>query len=80
MGIHDIDYICWLVGEEPDYCTAIGSRTSDLAEGYQSYGEYDTAMGVIKFKNGVLVNIDLCRVTCGGYQQSVRVSHIVVLA
>lgn len=73
MGIHDIDYIAWMIGEEPEFCTAIGSHTSVLSEGFQSYGEYDTAMGLIKFKNGTLVHLDLNRMTCGGYQQSVKV-------
>lgn len=73
MGIHDVDYIAWIIGDEPEFCTAIGSHTSVMSEGFQSYGEYDTAMGLIKFKNGTLVHLDLNRVTCGGYQQSVKI-------
>jgi predicted dehydrogenase len=70
MGIHDVDYISWLIGEEPEYCTAMGSNTSYLAEGFKSYGEYDTVMGLIKFKNGILAQIELNRAICGGYQQT----------
>ncbi|XP_076095101.1 myo-inositol 2-dehydrogenase-like isoform X2 [Mytilus galloprovincialis] len=69
----NLEYFAHNKGEEPEFCTAIGSHTSVLSEGFQSYGEYDTAMGLIKFKNGTLVHLDLNRMTCGGYQQSVKI-------
>lgn len=73
MGIHGIDYTCWLVGEKPCSVMAYGSTTSGEAEGYKELGESDSACAVLKFPCGALAQLDLGRNSGYGHDETVEV-------
>ncbi|KAK3108503.1 hypothetical protein FSP39_009372 [Pinctada imbricata] len=73
MGIHDVDYICWLAGEKPSSVYATGCRCGTSAEMYARVGEYDTASAIFTFPSGISAHLELSR-ECGyGYGQNVEV-------
>ncbi|XP_021339864.1 uncharacterized protein LOC110441088, partial [Mizuhopecten yessoensis] len=73
MGIHDIDYVCWLAGEKPNSVNATAVRSSDNAEAYKSMGEYDSASAILTFPSGVMGQLDMSRESGYGYSQTVEV-------
>ena len=38
MGIHEVDYLCWLVGEKPKSVIAFASANSHMAESFKNIG------------------------------------------
>ena len=70
-AIHDIDMICWIVGEEPVGVMALGSAFHSEVE---AIGDFDTIAVNLKFPSGVLGYIDLSRHSTFGYDQRLEVS------
>ena len=70
MTIHDFDIARFIVGEEVEevYATA-EINYDDTIKGI----DYDTAVITLKFKNGVICNIDNSRVSPYGYDQRIEV-------
>jgi myo-inositol 2-dehydrogenase / D-chiro-inositol 1-dehydrogenase len=71
MTIHDFDMAHFLVGEEIEEVYATGSARVDPAIG--KAGDLDTAVVLLKFKNGVVAVIENCRQAVYGYDQRVEV-------
>mmetsp|Transcript_9277 Transcript_9277/g.10581 ORF Transcript_9277/g.10581 Transcript_9277/m.10581 type:complete len:338 (+) Transcript_9277:235-1248(+) len=66
LAPHDVDFVRWCIGSEPDEIHAIGSSSMpELAK----ENILDTAMINIKFKNGCLCNIFMSRSSTYGYDQ-----------
>ena len=70
-AIHDIDIICWIVGEEPIGVMAMGSTFDSEIK---TLGDVDTIAIILKFPSGVLGSIDLSRHSSYGYDQRLEVS------
>ena len=70
-AIHDIDMICWIVGEEPVGVMAIGSAFHSEVE---AIGDFDMTAVNLKFPSGILGYIDLSRHSSFGYDQRLEVS------
>ena len=70
-AIHDIDMICWIVGEEPVGVMALGSAFHSKVE---AIGDFDTIAINLKFPSGVLGYVDLSRHSSFGYDQRLEVS------
>ncbi|RWS16328.1 inositol 2-dehydrogenase-like protein [Dinothrombium tinctorium] len=69
-AIHDIDMICWIVGEYPISVYAEGHAfIPEIAE----IGDYDTVFITMKFATGVIATIDLSRNAVYGYDQRLEV-------
>ena len=76
MGIHDVDYICWLASEKPSSVYATGRRRGPSAEMYKRLGEYDSASALLTFPSGTVGMLELSR-ECGfGYDQNVEVLEL----
>jgi myo-inositol 2-dehydrogenase / D-chiro-inositol 1-dehydrogenase len=71
MTIHDFDMARFLVGEEVDEVYTAAGVMVDSAIG--EAGDLDTALVVLKFKNGVIGTIDNCRQAAYGYDQRVEI-------
>lgn len=69
-AVHDIDMVCWIVGEEPCGVFAQGSAF-DPEIG--AIGDVDAVAIVLKFPSGVLATIDLNRHSQYGYDQRLEV-------
>ena len=69
-AIHDIDIICWIVGEEPIAVMALGSTFDSEIK---ALGDVDTIAIILKFPSGVLGSIDLSRHSSYGYDQRLEV-------
>ncbi len=67
MTIHDFDMARFLVGSEVDEVYAVGDNKVDPAIGQA--GDIDTAMVILRFKNGVMCTIDNSRKAVYGYDQ-----------
>lgn len=65
MSIHDLDMACFISDSEAEQVIAIGSRnyTEDI----------DTTLITIRFKNGVICNIDNSRKASYGYDQRLEI-------
>lgn len=70
-AVHDIDMICWIVGEEPRGIMAMGSTFN---EGIRALSDVDTIAIILKFPSGILGSIDLSRHSSYGYDQRLEVS------
>jgi myo-inositol 2-dehydrogenase/D-chiro-inositol 1-dehydrogenase len=70
-AIHDIDMICWIVGEAPVGVMAVGSAFHSEVE---AIGDCDMVAVNLKFPSGVLGYIDLSRHSNFGYDQRLEVS------
>lgn len=71
MTIHDFDMARFLIGDEvEEIYTAAGVRV-DPAIG--EAGDLDTALVLMRFKNGVIGTIDNCRKAPYGYDQRVEI-------
>ena len=71
-SVHDIDVICWIVGEEPVGVFALGSAFDpEIA----SIGDVDTIVVTLKFPSGVLAVSDLSRHANYGYDMRLEVSY-----
>ncbi|XP_062618713.1 myo-inositol 2-dehydrogenase-like isoform X2 [Saccostrea cucullata] len=73
MAIHDIDYICWLVGEKPLSVCAFGSISSDNSTLYQKFDDFDSVTAILNFPNGVMAQMEATREANIGYEQKVEV-------
>jgi len=71
MTIHDFDMARYLIGSEVDEIYAVGGVMVDPAIG--EAGDIDTAVVVLRFKNGVVGTIDNSRRAVYGYDQRVEV-------
>ena len=72
-AVHDIDCICWILGEYPESVSAYGhANFEDIKE----LGDYDTVAIMMKFPSGAIATIDLSRYAIYGYDQRVEVSII----
>ena len=69
-AVHDIDMICWIVGEKPVGVMAMGSTFDD---GIKTLGDVDSIAIILKFPSGVLGSIDLSRHSSYGYDQRLEV-------
>ena len=70
-SVHDIDVICWILGEDPVevYAQAHGHHPE-----IRDIPDFDTAAIVMKFPSGVVAIIDQSRHSSYGYDQRVEVS------
>jgi myo-inositol 2-dehydrogenase/D-chiro-inositol 1-dehydrogenase len=71
MMIHDFDLARWLLGEEPVEVVAKASCRVDAKIG--KAGDIDTAMVILKTKNGSLCHINNSRRATYGYDQRIEV-------
>lgn len=69
-AVHDIDMICWILGEEPEGVFAQGTVFSPEI---QAIGDIDTAVITLKFPSGVLATSDLSRHASYGYDMRMEV-------
>ena len=70
-GVHDIDMVCWIVGEEPVGVMAVGVCFDPEVK---VIGDIDTVAIILKFPSGVLATIDLNRHSNYGYDQRLEAS------
>ncbi|XP_053214132.1 inositol 2-dehydrogenase-like [Panonychus citri] len=70
LAIHDIDLICWIVGQYPNVVIATGTAFDPEI---RDSGDYDTIVVVLKFTSGVLGTIDMSRSSVYGYDQRLEV-------
>ncbi|XP_022090121.1 uncharacterized protein LOC110978999 isoform X2 [Acanthaster planci] len=69
-AVHDIDVICWILGEFPDEVFALGHAFhNEVAD----CGDVDQVAITMKFPSGTIATIDLNREACYGYDQRIEV-------
>ena len=71
MTIHDFDMARFLIGDEVEEIYAAGGVLIDPAIGQA--GDVDTALIVLRFRNGVIGTIDNSRKAAYGYDQRVEI-------
>lgn len=71
MTIHDLDMARFLIGDEVEEVYTAGAVMVDPAIG--EAGDLDTALIVLRFRNGVIATIDNCRQASYGYDQRVEI-------
>lgn len=71
MTIHDLDMARFLIGAEVEEIYTAGAVMIDPAIG--EAGDLDTALLVLRFRNGVIATIDNCRQASYGYDQRVEI-------
>lgn len=71
MTIHDFDMARFLIGDEVEEIYTSGGVMVDPEIG--KAGDLDTAMIVMRFRNGVVGTIDNCRQAAYGYDQRVEI-------
>ena len=71
MTIHDFDMARFLVGDEVSEVYTVGGVLVDPAIG--KAGDLDTALIVLRFRNGVIGTIDNCRQAAYGYDQRAEI-------
>ncbi len=69
-AVHDIDMVCWIVGEEPCGVFAQGSAFDPEIK---AIGDVDTVAIILKFPGGVIATIELNRHSKYGYDQRLEV-------
>lgn len=69
-AVHDIDYICWILGEYPVSISSVAHANFDDV---RELGDYDTVGIMMKFPTGILAMIDLSRQAVYGYDQRVEI-------
>ena len=69
-AVHDIDIVCWIVGEEP---CGIFAQGSAFDPEIKAIGDMDTVAIVLKFPSGVIATIELNRHSQYGYDQRLEV-------
>lgn len=72
-AVHDIDMVCWVIGEEP--CGVFAQGTVFDPE-IRSAGDLDTLAITLKFPSGVLALIDLSRHANYGYDMRIEVNSL----
>nr|CAD7404955.1 unnamed protein product [Timema cristinae] len=69
-AVHDIDMICWILGEYPTQVAVIAhAHTPEIA----AIKDHDTVAIVLKFPSGTTGMIDLSRNSCYGYDMRLEV-------
>ena len=68
-AIHDIDMMCWMLGEEPLEVYAQGHAHNPKLKGT----DVDVISIVLKFPSGTVGNIEVCRYNTAGYDQRLEV-------
>jgi myo-inositol 2-dehydrogenase / D-chiro-inositol 1-dehydrogenase len=71
MTIHDFDMARFLIGDEVEEIHATGAVRVDPAIG--AAGDLDTAVVLLRFRNGVIGTIDNCRKAVYGYDQRAEI-------
>ena len=71
MTIHDFDMARFLIGDEVEEIYTAGAVMVDPEIG--AAGDLDTALIVLRFKNGVIATIDNSRQAAYGYDQRVEI-------
>jgi len=71
MTIHDFDMARFLIGDEVEEIYTSGGVMVDPEIGQA--GDLDTALIVLRFRNGVIGTIDNCRQAAYGYDQRVEI-------
>ena len=71
MTIHDFDMARFLIGDEVEEIYTAGGVMVDPEIG--KAGDLDTALIVMRFRNGVIGTIDNCRKAVYGYDQRVEI-------
>jgi len=69
-GVHDIDVVCWMVGQHP---TEVFALSHCYNKEIGSIQDVDTIMMTFKFATGAVASIDLSRISVYGYDQRVEV-------
>jgi len=69
-AVHDIDLMCWMLGEYP---TCVATQASTLTPEIADIGDYDTVVIMLQFPSGTLGVIDISRLSSHGYDQRVEV-------
>jgi len=69
-AVHDIDMVCWIVGDSPESVYAAAHAHND---DIRSVGDVDTVVITMKFRDGSLATIDLSRYAAYGYDQRLEV-------
>ena len=75
-AVHDIDMLCWIVGEEP---VGVFAQGSVFDPEIASIGDVDTIVVTLKFPSGVLAVCDLSRHASYGYDMRLEVYSIQIL-
>ena len=70
-AVHDIDMLCWIVGEEP---VGVFAQGSVFDPEIASVGDVDTIAITLKFPSGVLAILDLSRHSSYGYDIRLEVT------
>lgn len=68
--VHDIDLICWIMGEYP---ISVSAQAHAFIPAVEEIGDYDTIAVVLKFPSGSLGVIDMSRNSVYGYDQRLEV-------
>jgi predicted dehydrogenase len=72
-AVHDIDIMCWVLGEYPQRVTAhVYAHIPEIA----AIGDYDTVAMVLNFPSGTIGMIDLSRNSTYGYDQRLEVGPL----
>jgi myo-inositol 2-dehydrogenase / D-chiro-inositol 1-dehydrogenase len=71
MTIHDFDMARFLIGDEVEEVYSVGAVRIDPEIG--EAGDLDTAVVLLRFRNGVIGTIDNCRKSIYGYDQRVEI-------
>jgi myo-inositol 2-dehydrogenase / D-chiro-inositol 1-dehydrogenase len=71
MTIHDFDMARFLIGDEVEEIYTVAGVMVDPAIG--EAGDLDTALLVLRFRNGVIGTIDNCRQAAYGYDQRAEI-------
>ena len=69
-AVHDIDMVCWIVGNFPSSVYVVAHAHIDVI---RSLNDVDTVIISMKFRDGTLATIDLSRFAAYGYDQRVEV-------
>jgi len=69
-AVHDIDMVCWIVGNYPTSVYTIAHANVDAIK---AVNDVDTVIISFKFEDGTLATIDLSRFAAYGYDQRVEV-------
>eukprot|EP00186_Timspurckia_oligopyrenoides_P000143 CAMPEP_0182446270 /NCGR_PEP_ID=MMETSP1172-20130603/4096_1 /TAXON_ID=708627 /ORGANISM="Timspurckia oligopyrenoides, Strain CCMP3278" /LENGTH=419 /DNA_ID=CAMNT_0024642179 /DNA_START=105 /DNA_END=1364 /DNA_ORIENTATION=+ len=70
-SIHDFDMARFLIGDEVEEVYALGAV--NITPGIEEYGDIDTSIVSLRFKNGVIGTIDNSRQAVYGYDQRCEV-------
>ncbi|KAG8178800.1 hypothetical protein JTE90_024662 [Oedothorax gibbosus] len=69
-AVHDIDYICWVLGEYP---VSVSAYAHSYFEDIRALEDHDTVAIMMKFPSGAIATIDLSRYAVYGYDQRVEI-------